>query len=299
MFEAQQGAPTTYTVTVNSGDGDGDYVENATVTITADNPPQGKVFDKWEVTGATVADVNSASTTFNMPANDVTATATYKEAPSQTYTVTVVNGTGGGNYAEGANVTITANSPAQGKEFDKWVVTGATVANETSTTTSFTMPAGNVIAEATYKDISNPNPTTPSTSSGSSYYGDLKDFWDEVEEDIEDAEKGETVEAPLEDGIDKLPWYIINALRDNPDVGLSITKNGKVIVNIPAGKAIANEPGRVYYSFNTLKDLYGAYLTQYVAEKNPDTGDTTHMMGGLGVMILASLGIIVLGKKKF
>ena len=75
-------APTTYALTVNSGSGDGEYAEGASVTITADAAPEGKVFDKWTTNnGGSFADVTATSTTFTMPAGDVTVTATYKDAP--------------------------------------------------------------------------------------------------------------------------------------------------------------------------------------------------------------------------
>lgn len=96
------------------------------------------------------------------------------------------------------------------------------------------------------------------SSGGSSYYSDLNEFWRKVEEKIEKAKDGETVEVEL-GKIDKLAWFIIDALRNNPDVGLKLTKNGKVVVEIPAGKAMANEAGRVYYSIDDLAELYSKY----------------------------------------
>ncbi len=57
--------------------------EGTTVTLTANAAPSGKVFDKWEVVsgGITLADANSATTTFTMPASAVSVKATYKNAP--------------------------------------------------------------------------------------------------------------------------------------------------------------------------------------------------------------------------
>ena len=74
-------------------------------------------------------------------------------APATTYKVTVTNGTGSGNYAEGETVTITANAASDGEMFDKWeVVSGSiTLADATSETTTFTMPAGEVSVKATYR----------------------------------------------------------------------------------------------------------------------------------------------------
>jgi|GEM_PF-4570957 len=73
---------TKYVLTVNSGTGGGNFAQGATVTITANAAPSGKVFDKWTTSdGVTFANANNASTTFTMPAKNVTVTATYKDTP--------------------------------------------------------------------------------------------------------------------------------------------------------------------------------------------------------------------------
>ena len=53
------------------------------MTVTADAPETGKVFDKWVVLegNVTLADATKATTTFTMPGNDVKIEATYKDAP--------------------------------------------------------------------------------------------------------------------------------------------------------------------------------------------------------------------------
>ena len=57
--------------------------QNTVVTVTADAPETGKVFDKWVVLegNVTLADATKATTTFTMPGNDVKLEATYKDAP--------------------------------------------------------------------------------------------------------------------------------------------------------------------------------------------------------------------------
>lgn len=63
-------------------------VQNTVVTVTADAPEAGKVFDKWVVLegNVTLADATKATTTFTMPSNDVKLEATYKDAsPSHTH----------------------------------------------------------------------------------------------------------------------------------------------------------------------------------------------------------------------
>ena len=69
-------------------------------------------------------------------------------------TATVAAGTTITRAMKGVEVTVTADAPETGKVFDKWVVKagGVTLANETSATTTFTMPGNDVKIEATYKD---------------------------------------------------------------------------------------------------------------------------------------------------
>ena len=67
-------------------------------------------------------------------------------------TATVAAGTTITRAMEGVEVTVTADTPETDKIFDKWVVKagGVTLANETSATTTFTMPGNDVKIEATY-----------------------------------------------------------------------------------------------------------------------------------------------------
>lgn len=76
------------TATVAAGTPITRAMEGVEVTITADAPETGKVFDKWVVLegNVTLADATKATTTFTMPANDVKLEATYKDAsPSHTH----------------------------------------------------------------------------------------------------------------------------------------------------------------------------------------------------------------------
>ena len=72
------------TASVAAGTPITDKVEqNAVVTVTADAPETGKVFDKWVVLegNVTLTDATKATTTFTMPGNAVKIEATYKDAP--------------------------------------------------------------------------------------------------------------------------------------------------------------------------------------------------------------------------
>ena len=72
---------------------------------------------------------------------------------ADTYKVIVNNGTGSGDYAEGDNVEITADSTTNGKYFKEWkVIKGEiTLGSTTDTTTSFKMPASDVEVTAVYE----------------------------------------------------------------------------------------------------------------------------------------------------
>ncbi len=80
--------------------------------------------------------------------------------PASTYSVTVVNGTGGGNFLPGATVTITANTPPAGQWFKQWTG-GAPTSNSFSSVTTFTMP-GNAVTETAnfYAPAPIPQPVT-------------------------------------------------------------------------------------------------------------------------------------------
>ena len=143
-----------YTVTVNNGSASpAGGSMGSTITVTANTPEAGYTFDKWVVNEGNVslANATAASTTFTMPAEDVELTATYKLAD---FTVTALNGTATPSTASmGDTITLTADAPADGYAFDKWVVKteGVTLTDETAENTTFTMPAKNVEVEATYK----------------------------------------------------------------------------------------------------------------------------------------------------
>ena len=71
------------TATVAAGTPITRAMEGVEVTVTADAPETGKVFDKWVVLegNVTLADATKATTTFTMPGNAVKIEATYKDAP--------------------------------------------------------------------------------------------------------------------------------------------------------------------------------------------------------------------------
>ena len=126
-----------YNVTVTGGTasvGAGTPITKATmgttVTLIAGQAPAGQEFDKWVVNGVVVADANSTTTTFVMPAGEVTATATYKDIPVVTYTVTFDANGGTGSMAAASGVSgdyvlpVCGFTAPNGKQFKAWSVGG-------------------------------------------------------------------------------------------------------------------------------------------------------------------------------
>lgn len=135
--------------------------KNATITITANPPEEGKEFDKWvpSVPSSVIIEDEKSEVTKITVLRKVTVTATYKEkeipgAPK--YDLHVINGQGSGQYTSNKQVDITANPAPEGKEFDKWVVIEETVTVTDITKAKTTLRTkwgveGWVVA--TYKDI--------------------------------------------------------------------------------------------------------------------------------------------------
>ena len=65
---------------------------------------------------------------------------------------------GGGDYAAGDTVNISAGAPPEGQVFDKWVATGVTLDSPNDADTSFTMPGNAVALTASFKDIPDDGP---------------------------------------------------------------------------------------------------------------------------------------------
>jgi len=92
-------------------------------------------------------DISKAST-------NVEFTGTMKPIEPKLNTLTVENGTGGGDYTEGAIVNISTNAPEElGKVFDKWTTSGGgSFADVNAESTTFTMPNNSVTVLPTYRD---------------------------------------------------------------------------------------------------------------------------------------------------
>lgn len=137
------------------------------------------------------------------------------------FTVTVRNGSGSGEYKSGETVTITADRRS-GYTFEKWTVNSGnvTLAKETDSTTTFTMPAENVTVTATYRYNGGSG-----SGSGSSSGIVIKD------------ENGKVLgKADPDTGIVELPINPVPAAsssRQAEELEITIPKNTTVKVEIP------------------------------------------------------------------
>lgn len=104
---------TKYTVNVSGGSGSGEYAAGSIVAINAYAMSSGQVFDRWTTSTAGVgfADPNAISTTFTMPAANVTITATYKTGNGSTATAANANNAGTtGNRVTPVSPTTNTNT---------------------------------------------------------------------------------------------------------------------------------------------------------------------------------------------
>ena len=145
---------TTYSVTFKYNNGEPDWVQTVSAGDKADygmDPIKaGFNFAGWCSDAAcnTIYDFNTPVTA------NITLYAKWTAISTTTYKVTVNNGTGGGSYAAGTKINITANAAPSGKVFDKWATSdGVSLASAASASTSFTMPSKAVTVTANYKDL--------------------------------------------------------------------------------------------------------------------------------------------------
>ncbi len=139
---ADSTSPVVYMITVDNGSSSA-YVaeENTSITITANAPESGKVFDKWVVVsgGAVLDDETAATARFTMPANAVVIRATYKnalvvEAP------TMLEGSNG-VFTKGSTTGLFFRSSSDFKKFVRVEIDGSTITE----TGNYTKASGSTI----------------------------------------------------------------------------------------------------------------------------------------------------------
>ena len=151
-----------YDVTVLKGTATPSFAKEGTpITITADTIP-GRKFERWDVLNdkVTLANKNSNTTTFNMPAGEVQVEAKYKALQSitvndGTYTVNSETTT---EAVRGDKIVATANPAPEGEKFVGWDVVGVdglTDEQKAASPIEFDMPKNGVELTAQYKTLRN------------------------------------------------------------------------------------------------------------------------------------------------
>ena len=284
------------TATVAAGTPITRAMEGVEVTVTA-QAPDGTHFVKWVVKagGVTLANETSATTTFIMPANDVTIEAECAENPVESYTLTVIKGTASvaagtpitDKIEQNTVVTVTADAPETGKVFDKWVVLegGVTLADATKATTTFTMPASAVKLEATYKDAS-PSHTH---SYGTDWKYDDTNHWHECA----CGDKADTATHSFQWVIDKAATKDATGIKHEECTVCGAKRSENTVIDkLPDGGNTGNTGSGDNNTDKPGKDD---------STKAPQTGDSSNLIGWLAALFVSG-GVLTLlgvsGKKR-
>jgi len=206
---------TKYALTVTNGSGGGSIASGTSVTITANAPTSGNVFDKWTTTATdvTFANASSGSTTITMPAHDTTVTPTYKKSTtadaSTTGTTTGTTGTTTGTTGTTTGTTGTTTG-----------TTGATTGTGTTGSTTV-IPSSDVT-----NNIGNSNLISASVD------GSTDNF---VVKISETADATAAVEAALKNqygSLDNLAYYAMDISLYDSTGATKITDTTGLSVNI-------------------------------------------------------------------
>lgn len=284
------------TATVAAGTPITRAMEGVEVTVTA-QAPDGTHFVKWVVKagGVTLANETSATTTFIMPANDVTIEAECAENPVESYTLTVIKGTASvaagtpitDKVEQNTVVTVTADAPETGKVFDKWVVLegNVTLADATKATTTFTMPAGAVKLEATYKDA----PPSHTHSYGTDWKYDDTNHWHECQ----CGDKADTAAHSFQWVIDKAATKEATGIKHEECTVCGAKRSENTVIDkLPDGGNTGNTGSGDNNTDKPGKDD---------STKAPQTGDSSNLIGWLAALFVSG-GVLTLlgvsGKKR-
>ena len=284
------------TATVAAGTPITRAMEGVEVTVTA-QAPDGTHFVKWVVKagGVTLANETSATTTFTMPANDVTIEAECAENPVESYTLTVIKGTASvaagtpitDKVEQNTVVTITADAPETGKVFDKWVVLegNVTLADATKATTTFTMPGNAVKIEATYKDA----PPSHTHSYGTDWKYDDTNHWHECQ----CGDKADTAAHSFHWVIDKAATKEATGIKHEECTVCGAKRSENTVIDkLPDGGNTGNTGSGDNNTDKPGKDD---------SIKAPQTGDSSNLIGWLAALFVSG-GVLTLlgvcGKKR-
>ena len=113
------------------------------------------------VTTATITNLNDGTTYFFAIAavntvgleGPLSNEVSYTTPNPAAHVLTVNSGSGNGSYVAGTIVTVSANAPPAGKEFDRWLDDWVILSNPWMPTTTVTMPYQDVTITPSYSDL--------------------------------------------------------------------------------------------------------------------------------------------------
>ncbi len=129
-------------------------VDGDSLTYKASGLPSWMSFDAVSRIFSGTADTDNVHTitvTASDGSTQVSTSFTVTVTSLSSYTLTVANGTGGGSYLAGTVMTIIADTPQAGQAFTSWTSSaGGHIADASVSSTTYTMPANDVIVTAIY-----------------------------------------------------------------------------------------------------------------------------------------------------
>ena len=150
--DVQKGTTQQFTATVN---GENDPAQTVTWALDGSHADGTSISESGLLTVAsdeTEATLTVKATSTVDDSVSGTATVTVTDSEVTRYTLTVNDGSGSGDYAQGAEITVTAETKA-GQRFKKWTAEGITLDDETVNPVTITMPGEAVTLTATYEDV--------------------------------------------------------------------------------------------------------------------------------------------------
>ncbi|MDR1755008.1 MAG: dockerin type I domain-containing protein [Eubacterium sp.] len=170
-----------------------------------------------KVNGNPITLNNNSYTVSNITAETTVEAAFELIDKQKEYSVSVINGSSGGQFSSGAKVTISSNTPKNGERFKEWVITpnvSFISGDNTTETVSFIMPKESVIAKAVYEIISeNSSGNSSGSDSGNSSGSSFNIISEKLDAIPNDASQEEIISALKDMGND-----LEDALRYNENI---------------------------------------------------------------------------------
>lgn len=216
------------------------------------------------------------------------------------YSINVEDGIASVNDVEqykakaGETVVLTSNGAPEGKEFDKWEITGVTVSDLTNGNISFVMPSNNVTAKALYKDLVETS-TEENKSSIEEY-----NFIDDTEKQEFKSGKLSNYVIKINADYDKFESLAVNGVTFIKDVDYIVTKGSTIITFTDEGLKKLNElkagEHEISVKFDGEKNPVIAKLTisedKTVVTTTKDNSNINNPQTGDNIVIVALITLI-------